>query len=337
MLGINYVKFQPSTYVIVYKKGEVIKEGVGLSFFYYSPTTSLVAIPASSIEVPFIFEETTDDFQTVTIQGQVTYRISEPKKIAQLLNFTIDSTGRYLADDPKTYVSRIINLAKVAVKQKVQGMPLKDALKATETLVKSISTVLKSQEEITTMGLNILGLAILAIKPVPETSRALEAEAREKILKEADDAIYLRRNSAIEQERQIKQNEFDTAIAIENKNKQISEAKMDAEQAIQKRQHELKEAELNNSIGLEEKRKKLVLLAVENAKQEADSKAYSVSAIMKALDKVDPNTIKMLANMGMQPNQMIAMAFQELADKAEKIGQLNITPDLLSEIMKKNR
>jgi hypothetical protein len=30
---------------------------------------------------------------------------------------------------------------------------------------------------------------------------------------------------------------------------------------------------------------------------------------------------------------LIAYAFQELAGKAEKIGQLNITPDLLRELM----
>jgi hypothetical protein len=35
----------------------------------------------------------------------------------------------------------------------------------------------------------------------------------------------------------------------------------------------------------------------------------------------------------MKPEQLIAFAFQELAGKAEKIGQLNITPDLLRELM----
>ena len=36
----------------------------------------------------------------------------------------------------------------------------------------------------------------------------------------------------------------------------------------------------------------------------------------------------------MKPDKLIALAFQNLADKADKIGQLNITPDLLQDLMK---
>ena len=42
---------------------------------------------------------------------------------------------------------------------------------------------------------------MLAIKPKRHTARALEAEAREALLRRADEAIYSRRNSAVEQER----------------------------------------------------------------------------------------------------------------------------------------
>jgi hypothetical protein len=37
----------------------------------------------------------------------------------------------------------------------------------------------------------------------------------------------------------------------------------------------------------------------------------------------------------MKPEQLIAFAFQELAGKADKIGQLNISPDLLRELLDK--
>jgi hypothetical protein len=35
----------------------------------------------------------------------------------------------------------------------------------------------------------------------------------------------------------------------------------------------------------------------------------------------------------MQPGQLLALAFRDLADNAAKIGQLNVSPDLLREIM----
>ena len=79
----------------------------------------------------------------------------------------------------------------------------------------------------------------------------------------------------------------------------------------------------------------MVALAAENAKAEADARAYGVSSSMKALGSADPKILQALASTSMKPEQLIAYAFQELAGKAEKIGQLNISPDLLRELMSK--
>src|SRR6266571_8283479 len=102
MFGIKFIKVQPTTYLLQYRGGKVVREGLGLSFFYYAPTTSLVAMPVGSADVPFIFQETTADFQTVTIQGQATYRVGDPKRLASLLNYTMDRTGNdYASEDPE--------------------------------------------------------------------------------------------------------------------------------------------------------------------------------------------------------------------------------------------
>ena len=77
MFGIKFIKIQPTTYLLQYQHGKVVREGTGLSFFYYAPSTSLVAVPVASTDTPFIFQETTADFQTVTLQGQVTYRVNK--------------------------------------------------------------------------------------------------------------------------------------------------------------------------------------------------------------------------------------------------------------------
>ena len=78
MLGIRFIKVDPTDFILQYKRGEIIREGTGLSFFYFGPATSLIRIPMSSVDVPFIFEEVTADFQEVTVQGQLTYRVVEP-------------------------------------------------------------------------------------------------------------------------------------------------------------------------------------------------------------------------------------------------------------------
>jgi SPFH domain/Band 7 family protein len=334
MFGLRFIKMQPTSYLLQYKKGRIVREGAGLSFFYYAPTTSLIAVPVASTDAPFIFNEVTSDFQEISIQGQANYRITDPKRVSQLLNFTLDASARtYVSDDPQKLSARVINVIKVLTRKELQTLSLRDALRASDTLVQQVSKGLAASTEIASLGLEVIGLSILAIKPNPETGRALEAEAREQLLREADEAVYARRNSAVEQERAIRENELNTEIAVENKKRQIREAQMDAERAVQEKQHQLRQAEMDANIGLEEKNKQLVSLSVENTKAEADAKAYGVGAVMKALEGVDSKVLQALASVGMQPDQLVALAFQGLAERADKIGQLNISPDLLRELL----
>jgi hypothetical protein len=334
MFGIKFIKVQPTTYLLQYRGGKVVREGMGLSFFYYAPTTSLVAVPVASADVPFIFQETTADFQTVTIQGQVTYRVGNPNRLAALLNFTLTPNGHsYAAEDPKRLPERVINVINVLARAELQKLPLREAIRASDGIVDAVKKRLATSEEITSLGLEVLGLSVLAIKPVPETARALEAETREQLFREADEAVYARRNSAVEQERAIKENELNTEIAVENKKRQIRETQMEAERAVQEKKHLVQKEALEASIGMEDRRKSLVALAAENARAEADARAYGVSTTMKALGSADAKILQALASTGMKPEQLIAFAFQELASNAEKIGQLNISPDLLRELL----
>ena len=336
MLGIQFIKVQPTVYLLQYRKGQVVREGVGLSFFYYAPSTSLVAVPLASDEAPFIFEEVTADFQAVTIQGQVTYRVADAKKLAGLMNFTLNARGQgYVTEDSQKLPQRVINTINVLARAELQKLKLREAIQASDALVQAVRKGLATSGEVAQLGLEILGLNILAIKPTPETARALEAETREQLLKEADEAIYARRNSAVEQERAIKENELNTEIAVENKKRQIREAQMEAERAVQEKQHQLAQADMAAKVTLEDKRKQLVALAAANAKAEADARAYALSTSMQAISSVDARVLQALASVGMKPEQLIAVAFQELAGRADKIGELNISPDLLRELMGK--
>jgi hypothetical protein len=336
MFGIKFIKFQPTAYILHYKNGKIVREGAGLSFFYYRPTSSLVSVPVASTDEPFIFEEVTTDYQSVTIQGQVTYKIADPQKVAGLLNFTLDPTGRaYVSDDPKKLSERVINAIQVLTNKAIAGLSLRQALRASETLVETIAAGLAASAEVKGLGLQILGFSILAIKPNKETARALEAEAREQILKEADDAIYARRNASVEQERKIKENELNTEIAVENKRRQIREAQMEAEKSVQEKKHQLEKAQMAFSIGQEQENKKLVALTVENARTEADAKAYGIATTMNSFRGVEPAVLQALASAGMNPQQLIAAAFQGIAERAERIGSLNISPELLHELLKR--
>ena len=225
MLGINYIKFDSMNYVIHYQSGKIKKEGRGLSFFYFSPNSSIVSIPVQSNDFQFVFNETTKDYQEVTIQGQITYKIDNPKQIAETLDFTVNHKKEYLKNDYEKIQQRIINEAQTASAGIIQSLNLKEALRQLEGIEKEIFTNVQNSKTVQMLGLEVLSVNVLGVTPNPEMARALEAQTRESLQKEADQAVYERRNFAVEQERMIQESELNTEIAVEEKQKQIVEKK----------------------------------------------------------------------------------------------------------------
>ena len=147
-------------------------------------------------------------------------------------------------------------------------------------------------------------------------SKALQAEAREQLLKEADEAIYARRNTAVELERTIRENELQTEIAVAEKEREVHETEMTAQ------------------IALEQQRTALVETKVANETQEAEARGAALQAVLSPLRDLDWHTLLAMQGDG-GSKALVAAAFEQLARNAEKIGQLNISPDLLDTLLKR--
>jgi len=333
MFGIHYIKATPTQHIIHYQGGNKKRSGAGLSFFYFRPASSIVLVPANSADVPYIFNEISADFQPVTVQGQLTYRINQPEQIASLLDYSINPSGKYVSDDPQKLPVRLVNLLQVSTRAEIQRMTLKEAVRASQEISMAVLTGLKANADLANLGVEVLAVTIEAIRPTPETSRALEAEAREELLRRADQAIYERRNSAVEQERVIKENELSTEIAVEEKKRQIRETKVNADLAVEAKEQQVRESKLTGQIKLEEDRTKLVAAKTQNARTEADAQSYAVEASLRPLRDLDPEMLQMLAVQSVEPRLMVSMALKEIAKNAGKIGNLNISPDLLNALM----
>jgi hypothetical protein len=315
MFGVRFIKTTPAEYVLHFKNGKVVREGIGLSFFYFAPSSTLVRVPLSSVDVPFVFNEVSGDYQSLSIQGQMSYRIKDARQVSSILDFTITPGGRYISDDPEKLHERLVNQAQVLASAVTHRLKLREALTAHEPLMTEVLAGLRKSDLTVMLGVEIIGLSILAISPSPETAKALEAETREGLLRKADEAVYARRNSAVEQERLIKESELNTEIAVEEKHRQIRETRLAAD------------------IAVEEQRQTLLEKKVENDHKEADSKAYALDAMIKPLRDLDWRILSAISAGRSDSKLNIAMAFRELAEKAEKIGQLNISPELLAGLL----
>jgi hypothetical protein len=332
MFGIKHIKFDAMTYVLHFKKGKIHREGRGLSFFYFAPNSSIVAIPIGSNDLPFIFSETTNDYQLVTIQGQISYKISNPKGLADVLDFTINDNGHYKKNDIEKLNQRIINEAQTTIASFIHGIKLKDAIRSAKSIEERIVDGLKISPAVGLLGIEILGANILGITATPEMTRALETETRESLQQEADQAIYARRNFAVEQERRIKESELNTEIAVEEKRKQIAEKKMESDVQKSENDRKLRELRIAADISVENQRKQLIEQKTANDKKEAETQGYVIETTLRPYKEIDWKVLTALKN-NTDPGFNISLAFRELAENASKIGTLNITPELLESVM----
>lgn len=336
MLGIKYYKADSATYVIKSVNGRIRKKGKGLSFFYNNATTSIAAVPVNAQEAPFVASLQTADFQTVKLQGQITYQVTKPETINEILNFTLNNNGlSYLSEDPMKLSDRIIRIVQTIIQNEIQSRTLRQALKLNQSLVELIGNRLPKIETLQTMGVSVIDTSISAITSMPETAKALEAQAREEILKESDDAIYSRRESAVEQERKIREAELQTTLSVQQKEQEIEESRVANERALLRSQTETEQERLQAEIDAEDQRTRLVTLNVKNRQKEAEAEAYTISTRMRAFKELPVENLKAIALANMEPEQLIAQAFDSLAQNAGKIGELNISPDLLGQIIRR--
>jgi hypothetical protein len=260
MFGIAFFKGQPTDYIIKYVGGRVTKEGLGRAFYYLTRNTQIVVIPTSTQDANFVFNELTNNFQSVTLQGQFTYRIVAPAQAAAQLNFAYDPRRQvYAAKDPESLPGRIANIIQMETRRELGRLTLEETLRQSQEIAGATLARIHDQGLLQTLGVALTSLYFLAAKPTPEIARALEAQYRETLLRQADEAIYARRGAAVAEERKIKESERATEIA------------------------------------LEEQRRALIALEGENALREAEYQAQAAEKTLAVYRAMDPRSILALA------------------------------------------
>ena len=307
-MGIRHYKFQPNEYVLVMKNGRIVNQGVGLSFFCNTLNTGMSVVPTVSFDTFFAFDDVmTSDFQGINIQGDISYIIRDYEKVAGMIDFSYTSGTEFenkRIEAKQVMGKRITNLAKTAASRFVNGRDVKAVIHSQEELAAFLTLEMTSNEAIKELGLEVVTVSILAVSPASDMKKALEAATREKIFQQQDDAIYERRNAAIEQERIVKENELNSEIKIAEKEH--------ANQMLRQK-NALEEVELESKV----------------TKERADAKAYANEVALGAFGSVDKDVLLAILLSGMDSKTLIAKAFNSLAENSDKIGNLNISPDLL--------
>ena len=85
MFGLKHIKFDSMTYVMHYKMVKFSRRGVDYHSLFFPQIVRL--LPSQwEVMIYLYFNETTSDYQQeVTIQGQISYKVSDPKVLADNL------------------------------------------------------------------------------------------------------------------------------------------------------------------------------------------------------------------------------------------------------------
>ena len=157
-MAIKYKKFEPTEYVMKIRRGSVVQEGLGLSFFYNTMTTSMMVLPATAFDAGFAYDDImTSDFQKIHVQGDISYTIADYKKAANMVDFSYKSTKKEyestLQEAKQKMVKRIMNLTKVYITKFISTKNVKEAIQSTDELADILKVALKKDETICDFGL----------------------------------------------------------------------------------------------------------------------------------------------------------------------------------------
>jgi regulator of protease activity HflC (stomatin/prohibitin superfamily) len=315
----RHLRGRPTAYVQHLRHGRVVHSGTGLSFWFAPLNAVLSEVPVDDRELPLFFHARTSDFQDITVQASVTYRIEEPALAAGRIDFSIESlTGHWRA----TPLEQIANMLTEAAQQQALGLLARTTLG--EALADGVSAVrgqiesgLAADPRLGQTGINVIGVRVVAIRPEPEVERALQTPAREGVQQDADKATFERRALAVERERAISENEMQSQIELARREEQL---------VIQRGANGRREAEESAAAGQ-------VSTEAEASREQrlAEARAQGLRVIGEAEGAAE--TARLAAYRDLQEGVLLGIALRELAGNLPKIGNLILTPDLLAPVL----
>lgn len=220
---VRHLRADASAFVLLYRRGTLHRAGRGLSFFFLPHSASLAEVPADDREMPILFHGRSADFQDIAVQGVVTYRVVDPKRLAERVDFTIDlSRGVHLRQPLERLQLLLSQLAEQYAWTLVARTPIREILaEGPEQIRERIEKGFVAAAPLAAMGLGVVSVRIGAVRPAPDVEKALEAPARERIQQQADEAAFARRALAVEKERAIQENELKNQIELTKRQQEL--------------------------------------------------------------------------------------------------------------------
>lgn len=303
----RHLRSEASSHVISYRRGARARSGRGLAFWFHPDRTSIVEIPLDDRDTDFVFQVRSRDYQTVTVQGTITWRAERPEALADRVDFTIDlRTGRLRTDPLERISSLLIGLAQYQAARYIEHRDVQALLaEGAAPIGDGISSGLAADQRLRDMGIALVTVRIAGVSPSADLARALEAPTFERAQGSADEASFARRAAAVEKERAIAQNELDTKVELS------------------RRQAALIAQEDENARRSAEGK-----AAAADIAAEAEARRIRVTEAARAAGEGE----RLALLRGVDPAVLQVLTLRAFAEKLTRIDTLNVTPDLTASL-----
>ncbi len=318
-LFFRHLRSEQTSHVLWFRSGRLVSSGRGLAFWFLPLTTSVAEVPVDDRELPFLVRVTSTDFQPVTIQGSVQWRVADPEKVAGRVDFTLDlTTGRFREEPLESIAGMLAPLIRQLAEQGAAGMGLRTLLEAgTEPFRAAVETGLRTDEGVISLGLEIVAVRVTSVRPEAELERAMQTPTAEAIQQRADEATFARRATAVEKERAIQENELQNRIELAAREEQLvaqhgKNERLRVEQDVEARRIEAQATASRVRVAAEAESARIEL--VERATVTAEQARIDIYRDLPA-------------------PVLLGLAARALAENLDHIDHLNISPDLIGPVL----
>lgn len=316
---VRHLRGTTTTHVQHVRNGKTIHAGVGAAFWFRPLSAVLSEVPVDDRELPLLFHARTADFQDVTVQATVTFRVVDPVVAAGRIDFSIDpDSGMWRATPLDQVAGLLTETAQQYALDRIAGVDLTATLAGGVRPVReAITAGLERDGRLTETGITVIGVRVVAIRPEPEVEKALRTPTREQVQQDADKATFERRALAVERERAIGENELQTQIELARREEQLV-----AQRGANARK-EAEEAAAAGTIATDAEARRAERLA------EAEAGATRVTGLAQG----DAEAARLAAYRDIPEAVLLGLAVKELAANLPHIESLVLTPDLLTPLL----
>lgn len=316
---VRHLRGEPSAHVLRYRRGELVRSGRGLAFWFRPAVTGVAEVPTDDRDAAFLFHARTADFQDLAVQGVLTYRALDPVLVAERVDFTLDVvTGEWRRTPLEQVAELLTQLAQQPTVDLLAAMDLHRAVRdGIEAVRTAIATSLATDPRLAEIGLGVIAVRVTAVRPTSEVEQALATPAREAVQQEADEATFGRRAQAVEKERAIAENELANRIELARRQEELI-----AREGGNARR-EAQESAASAAIVAQGRAERDRLTAV--------TQAAGIRELGEAEAAAEDARLTIYRDLPLPV--LMGLAARELAGKLERIDHLSLSPETIAPLL----